>query len=1084
MQKHTLAGYDSKTGFVNASEDGHLVFENDERAKFWGINLEGSSLFMNHETADEVLSLLARNGINMVRLHQLDRYGYSKTLIDYDSGNSSNLKSEMLDRIDYIIYKCRQFGIHVYLDLLDARRFMEGEGIVNGSLLGNKANVVSIFNETLMDMQKEYATNLLTHMNPYTGLSYVNDSTIAVVEVTNENGMFWEVPRGQGGWHDIPEPYFSELSAKWNEWLVNRYENRTTLDNQWQNLNGIHGLLSGENPVEGTVALPDVIEASKQTIYSRDYDDPIVGHARVNDGYIFGYELLSDYYSMMHAHLRQLGVKVPIGASDNQWQIYAPTQRAIGEHLDFSAAGYYYDHPSFGQDPLMTYKNTPELLSGTESILPVLSAQKIAGVPMIVREWNNVFPNDYRCESYVQMATYASLQDWDAVLIHALGENVQNLQTGANRMLWWSTLFDPARWSQVSTASKIFLDGFVEPLEQTIDIGYSYSDSFYAMWGDNPWQYRVAPYLGRVQNYYFEEIYTGSADITIASGRTSTGYYNETNMGVMITPWSGYTDIYNKHRERKAQATSVFTSLNVTDGTTAGTGEFVNFAYDSKNVSWSYFYGISVSDLPTGATGFGMTSDDVWCSGFYTDSYLIMPSSDVTSSTKNLVEDPEYSPNTGNDHNVFEVRKHDSLASRILMDFLYQLNFVNMNRSNLDSHAFQSTDGSWYRNETSGVFYLDLAHVKSLIGFANGTTDFGELAFVTDQHHFAATVISLDNRPISSSNHMRYTAVANAWNTNQNTTLVFNEGENYAYSLMADWGATGTAPVIHEDIFVRVNFAESREFYGINRGLLGEALFDFHTTTDSVYLGTNTQNANGTVAIELFVDPAPPSILDVSEAPNEAQAGRIVNASIQYNTTLPDIQNASLLLQTDSSGWTAVAMDETEGGNYSASLGPGAYDSTTTYRFYLEDVFGQNSTTSSYQVTWIDSITPEFHDYSWTPQKPSTSEEIEVTCTVTDSGSDLEEVYIEWSFMGEQNGSRMQSFGGDSYQYTIGPFSEAGQISIEIEASDIAGNSATKEFSIEIVESEGVIDLPISLLIAAGAGIVVVLIVGSAIKRR
>ncbi|MBS3795901.1 MAG: hypothetical protein KGY80_13440, partial [Candidatus Thorarchaeota archaeon] len=148
------------------------------------------------------------------------------------------------------------------------------------------------------------------------------------------------------------------------------------------------------------------------------------------------------------------------------------------------------------------------------------------------------------------------------------------------------------------------------------------------------------------------------------------------------------------------------------------------------------------------------------------------------------------------------------------------------------------------------------------------------------------------------------------------------------------------------------------------------------------------------------------------------------------------------------------------------------------------DVFGQNSTTSSYQVTWIDSITPDFHDYSWTPLEPTTGEEVEVACTVIDSGSEMDEVHIEWSYEGDLNGGEMQPFGDDSYQYTIGPFSEAGQVLVEIEATDVAGNSVTEEFLIEIVESKGVIDLPISLLFVAGAGIIVVLVVGFAIKRR
>ncbi|MBD3159005.1 MAG: hypothetical protein GF309_09475 [Candidatus Lokiarchaeota archaeon] len=179
-----------------------------------------------------------------------------------------------------------------------------------------------------------------------------------------------------------------------------------------------------------------------------------------------------------------------------------------------------------------------------------------------------------------------------------------------------------------------------------------------------------------------------------------------------------------------------------------------------------------------------------------------------------------------------------------------------------------------------------------------------------------------------------------------------------------------------------------------------------------------------------------------------------------------------------------MEMDEIKEGNYSANLGPGIHDSTITYRIYLEDVFGQNSTTSSYQVTWIDSITPNFHDYSWTPQEPTTGEEVEVTCVVTDYGSEVDEVYIEWSYEGGLSGGGMEPFGEDSYQYTIGPFSEAGQISVKIVVTDVAGNSVTNEFSIEIIESEGVLDLPVPLLLVAGAGIIIVLVVGFAIKRR
>ena len=120
----------------------------------------------------------------MLRLHSMDSlYG---PLIDYKSGASQSFDSEGLDRIDYFVAELKKRGIYVYLDLLDYRQFQTADGVKHaddfthnwqGSMKG-----ASIFDERMIELQKDYATRLLTHRNPYTGLRYVDEPAVAVIE--------------------------------------------------------------------------------------------------------------------------------------------------------------------------------------------------------------------------------------------------------------------------------------------------------------------------------------------------------------------------------------------------------------------------------------------------------------------------------------------------------------------------------------------------------------------------------------------------------------------------------------------------------------------------------------------------------------------------------------------------------------------------------------------------------------------------------------------------------------------------------------------------------------------------------------
>jgi hypothetical protein len=146
-----------------------------------------------------------------VRLHGCDSfYGYwsNATLIDYSGDSSSGFLAESLDRLDYLVAQLESHGIYWDLNLLVARRFLPGDSLDTPNPLpvdpiteGESWTVVEMdynrhlgfIHDDVLEAQKQYATDLLTHVNPYTGLAYSEDPAVAIVEILNEAGIihYW-----------------------------------------------------------------------------------------------------------------------------------------------------------------------------------------------------------------------------------------------------------------------------------------------------------------------------------------------------------------------------------------------------------------------------------------------------------------------------------------------------------------------------------------------------------------------------------------------------------------------------------------------------------------------------------------------------------------------------------------------------------------------------------------------------------------------------------------------------------------------------------------------------------------------------
>ncbi|CUU00576.1 Beta-galactosidase [Armatimonadetes bacterium GBS] len=220
-------------GAVRVGRDGHY-YTGSRRIRFWGVNFTAGANFPPKSDAPKVAERLARAGVNCVRFHHMDADWAQPSLIDYSGGTSRTLNPEALDRFDYLFAELKKRGIYGNINLLVNRRFFSKDGLpeaIDSVRDVKDQHGIGFFYEPLMVLQQEYARQLLTHRNPYTGLTYAEDPALAMVEINNENGCLqsWFL----GVYDRMPELFQQALQRQWNEWLRRRYSTTARLREAW-----------------------------------------------------------------------------------------------------------------------------------------------------------------------------------------------------------------------------------------------------------------------------------------------------------------------------------------------------------------------------------------------------------------------------------------------------------------------------------------------------------------------------------------------------------------------------------------------------------------------------------------------------------------------------------------------------------------------------------------------------------------------------------------------------------------------------------------------------------------------------------
>ncbi|MHA3773287.1 carbohydrate binding domain-containing protein [Verrucomicrobiota bacterium sgz303538] len=204
-----------KAGFVTV-KDGHF-FAGGKRLRIFGVNVAFGGNFPTKEDAPKVAARMAKFGINCVRFHHMDMQSAPSGIFAKDM---RTLDPSQLDKLDWFIAKLKEQGIYADLNLHVSRTYTDRpREEKKGNPNYDKG--VDNFAAALIHEQKDYARDLLSHVNPYTGNAYLNEPAVALIEINNENALLFEW--WTGGLDKIAAPYRKELSELWSQWLKTTY---------------------------------------------------------------------------------------------------------------------------------------------------------------------------------------------------------------------------------------------------------------------------------------------------------------------------------------------------------------------------------------------------------------------------------------------------------------------------------------------------------------------------------------------------------------------------------------------------------------------------------------------------------------------------------------------------------------------------------------------------------------------------------------------------------------------------------------------------------------------------------------------
>ena len=379
-----------------------LQFEDGTPVKFWGV---GGTPPGNSDRMEEQAALLAAMGVNLVRRHPVQ------------STIGNPIDPEKLDHFDQWFATLKEHGIYSQWSIFYPHRIVEEDGYPRFDELsdGSTSGLVTVFPE-LQAYEWEYLQPLLDHVNPYTGLKYAEDPALAVIEVRNEDSIFWYAPLN--ALESSYPQHAAILKADWAIWLTDKYGDDTALETAWGD--GVRAADSLSN-----------VDMKIYAAWEMAADGPSLNpleSARMGDWIQFLAERQCEGYQQRKENLRALGYKGTVLSTG--WKVGGPAADMANlwtdDCLEMIDRHTYQGGGTSLRGGIITAGEVSQTRATVQPGAGVLewNHMQVQDKPMQHSEWIASVPTPFKLDSVPTYGLYGmGLYGWDAGLNFTLGDD-------------------------------------------------------------------------------------------------------------------------------------------------------------------------------------------------------------------------------------------------------------------------------------------------------------------------------------------------------------------------------------------------------------------------------------------------------------------------------------------------------------------------------------------------------------------------------------------------------------------------------------------------------------------------------------
>lgn len=382
-----------QSGSVRREGD-RLLLGDGTPVRFWGVNVGPGVAALDDESLAYLARRLAKLGVNLVRCHG--------PAYDQSAVVEPRMDPKTVGNIQRLVAALKKEGIYTAISFYFPLWVNTDTGHPFARIY---------FDPDLQAAHRFWARGILSAPNPHTGKPLAQEPAVALVELVNEDSLFfWTCTR-----ETVGESHWAALESRFAQWLAETYGSVAAAQEVW-----------GHREPEDSEARVKLYDAWFMTGDARN-QMPEGQHRRMQDQARFYTELQAGFYGSTRRFLRnELGLKCPVVASN--WHTADPRFLGPLERFTYTACDVidqhgYFSPPHEGEGSGYSVRRDHTFESQSALFAPAglpIQANQVDGFPQMISEYGWPHPNLYRQESVFLAGCYSALQGVDAICQFAI----------------------------------------------------------------------------------------------------------------------------------------------------------------------------------------------------------------------------------------------------------------------------------------------------------------------------------------------------------------------------------------------------------------------------------------------------------------------------------------------------------------------------------------------------------------------------------------------------------------------------------------------------------------------------------------